>query len=328
MNWDILGHEWAVSLLQRHITGDTLRQAYLFTGPRGVGRRTLALKLAQAVNCLQPPAPGEFCSACRACKQIALMQHPDLSVTQAESEGGTLKVDQVRELQRSLSLAPYEARSRVALILRFEEAHPSAANALLKTLEEPPPKVILLLTAQNAESLLPTIVSRCEVIRLRPLPLDVAAEGLQTRWNASPEEARLLAHLSGGRPGFAVHLLQSPDQMERRKAGLDDLLRLLRASRVERFAYADPASKDKDSLRSTLLHWLSFWRDALLQTSGAASPLANLDYAQPIAELASRSTLPAARRAVAALERTLDLLDKNVNTRLALEVLLLNLPRF
>lgn len=165
MDWRILGHRWAVDLLAEHTAHGGLRHAYLFTGPSGVGRRTLALRLAQAVNCLQPPTPGGLCGACAACTRLEKMQHPDLAVIQAEQVGGTLKVDQVRELQRSLSLAPYEANYRVALMLRFEEAHPGAANALLKTLEEPAPKVLILLTAESVESLLPTIVSRCELLQ-------------------------------------------------------------------------------------------------------------------------------------------------------------------
>jgi len=210
MNWDMLGHEWAVELLRGHLAHNRVRHAYLFTGPQGVGRRTLALRLAQGLNCPQPSAPGVPCRSCRTCQRIERMQHPDLTVVHAEQVGGVLKVDQIREMQRGLSLSPYEARYRVALLLRFEEANPNAANALLKTLEEPPPQVVLILTAESAEVLLPTIVSRCEALHLRPLPLDVVGEGLQTRWGLPPDEARLLAHLSGGRPGYALHLHRTP----------------------------------------------------------------------------------------------------------------------
>ena len=201
MNWNILGHEWAVDLLKEHVARQDVRHAYLFTGPQGVGRRTLALRLAQALNCLQPPAPGEACYACRICVQTEKMQQPDLSVVQSERIGGTLKVEQIRELQHDLALHPYEARYRVAALLRFEEAHPSAMNALLKTLEEPGPQVVIVLTAESAERLLPTIVSRCEILRLKPLPLEVVDQGLQNLWGLPAEKARLLAHLSGGRPG-------------------------------------------------------------------------------------------------------------------------------
>lgn len=326
-NWSMLGHEWAVNLLKEHVAQGRLRHAYLITGPEGVGRRTLGLRLAQALNCPNRSPEGEPCLACRTCDQIGRMQHPDLSVVQAEQRGGTLKVDQVRELQHGLSLAPYEARYRVALLLRFEEANLSAANAMLKTLEEPSPQVVLILTAESPESLLPTIVSRCEILRLRPLPKEQVAQGLETRWELPAEEASLLAHVSGGRPGYALHLQQDPERLARRQAWLDDLLTLLDASRVQRFAYAENLAKDKDVLRSLLPVWLSFWRDVLLRAAGAAAPLSNPDRSEAVEVLARRLGLETARRAIVSVEHTIEALDHNANTRLAAEVLLLDLPR-
>jgi DNA polymerase-3 subunit delta' len=326
MNWEVLGHDWAVDLLKEHIARGEVRHAYLFTGPQGIGRRTLALRLAQALNCAQPPIPGEPCLKCRTCKQIERMQHPDLLVVQAEQTGGTLKVDQVRELQRSLALHPYEARYRLALLLRFEEAHPSAMNALLKTLEEPAPQVVLVLTAESAESLLPTIVSRCEVLRLRPLPPELVGQGLQERWGVAAEQAQLLAHISGGRPGFALRLRQEPRRLEQRQAWLDDHARLLAATRVERFTYAEAIVKDKDAVRELLSTWLSYWRDVLLIAAGSAAPIANLDRREEIEALAVRVGLRQAHQTTSALQRTLTLLEQYVNNRLALEVLMLDLP--
>jgi DNA polymerase-3 subunit delta' len=327
MNWNLLGHEWAVDLLREHIARERVRHAYLFSGPRGVGRRTLAVKLAQALNCTQPPAPGEPCGACRNCVRIEQMQHPDLAIVQAEQEGGVLKVDQVRELQRSLALHPYEARYRVALLLRFEEAHPSAMNALLKTLEEPGPQVVLLLTAESAESLLPTIVSRCEVLRLRPLPLEQTSLGLQENWRLSPSEAELLAHISSGRPGFALRLHQEPEHMAQRQAWLGDQNRLLHANRVERFAYAEQLGKDKEALRGVLLVWLSYWRDVVLRATGTSTPISNLDYQEEIDHLAEQVGRQTAHRSATAIKRNLERLEHNVNARLVAEVLMLDLPK-
>ena len=327
MNWEMLGHEWAVDLLKEHIGRGEVRHAYLFTGPQGVGRRTLALRLAQALNCLQPPGLGEPCLKCRACKHIERMQHPDLLVVQAEQVGGTLKVDQVRELQYSLALHPYEARYRLALLLRFEEANPSAMNALLKTLEEPAPQVVLVLTAESAESLLPTIVSRCEVLRMRPVPLELVSQGLQERWGMPSAQAQLLAHISAGRPGYALRLGREPKRLEQRRLWLDDHARLLLATRVERFAYAEALSKDKDVVQELLSTWLSYWRDVLLKACGAATPLANQDRQEEIEALAEQVGFQVAHRTVSALQRTLDLLEQYVNLRLALEVLMLDLPR-
>jgi DNA polymerase-3 subunit delta' len=263
------------------------------------------------------------------------MQHPDLAVVQAEWRGGTLKVEQVRDLQHILSLTPYEARYRIALLLRFAEANPSAANALLKTLEEPAPQVILLLTAESAESLLPTIVSRCEVLRLRQLPLQIVQDGLSKQWGLIAEDARLLAHLSGGRPGYALQLHKEPERLEKRQEWLEQQQTLLTSNRVERFAFAEAKAnfKDKDDkitrlaeLNEMLITWRSYWRDVLLCAAQAAVPLSNLDHMEEIQTLAGKLDLATIHRMVSGLESTLSQLDKNVNARLALEVLLLDLP--
>ncbi len=327
MTWDISGHEWAARLLKQHIMSGEVRHAYLFTGPSGVGRRTLALQFAQALNCLQPPAPGEFCGQCRVCRQTAAMQHSDLTITQSEKEGGMLKVEAIREAQRSLSLLPYEAKYRVALLLRFHEANPNAQNALLKTLEEAPKRVILLLTAESAESLLPTIVSRCEALRLRPMPLDHLQQVLEKRGVASAEDARLLAHLSSGRLGYALRLKDDPGRLEQRRASIDDLLNMLEANRRDRFTYAESIARDRDALRETYRVWLSFWRDLLLHCASPDLPLTNLDMQGEINSLAWKVDLATARAQVAALEQALTRLDANLNARLLTEVLLLDWPR-
>lgn len=327
MPWNVYGHEWAVKLLQQHIASREVRHAYLFTGPAGVGRRTLALRFAQALNCPTPAAPGQPCGVCRTCAQIERMQQTDLSVVQAEVEGGTLRVEQVRELQHSLSLRPYESAWRVAMLLRFQEANANAQNALLKTLEEAPAYVVLLLTADSAESLLPTVASRCEILRLRPLAVAELERLLQTERHLSAEEARLLAHLAGGRPGYALRLLAQPEILEQRREFLDDLIYLLGANRRQRFAYVDQLYRDKARLRFALQTWLGFWRDLLLAASNAGAPPVNLDREEQLERLAGNLDLARVHRCTAALEQALVHLDDNLNTRLQAEVLLLDWPR-
>jgi len=324
-NWDLLGHEWAVDMLRQNIIHDNLRHAYLITGPPGVGRRTLALRFAQALNCPQPPEAGEACRTCRTCKQIEAMQYADLTVVQAEKEGGVMKVEQVRQVQHSTVLKPYQGNYRVVLFLRFQEANPNAANALLKTLEEAPAHVVLILTADTPEQLLPTIVSRCELLRLRPLPPEQVAAYLQDR-DVDVDIARLVAHISGGRPGVALHASQDDDALALRASRLDDIPTLLAATRQERFAYAEPLAKDKVLLRDTLLTWLAYWRDVFLCAGGAAAPLENIDRSAQIASLTARLDMEAARKIVAALVQAIDRLEKNVNARLLTEVLLLDWP--
>lgn len=328
MAWDLIGHDWHVSLLQQQVRRGNLRHAYLFAGPASVGRRTLALRLAQALNCSSPLSPVDPCRSCRTCKQIEAMQHADLAVVQANSPSGKLQVDQVRQLQHWCSLAPYASPYRLAVLLNFEAATLSAANAMLKTLEEPFPHVILVVTAGSPESLLPTIVSRCELVRLQPVPVEEIQVELQQRWELSPEQARLYAHLSDGRPGLALRYLQDPGLMERRLAWLEEGERLMAAGWVQRFRFADSIYKDKDSLIQLLLAWLSFWRDVLLRASASSAPLVNLDRLAEVERTAAAVGFQRARAVVEALIRTLDLLrTTNVNARLAVEVLMLDLPR-
>ena len=325
-NWKLVGNEWAVDMLQKHVVNGTTRHAYLFVGPPGLGRRTLALRFAQALNCQTRVAPGIPCGECRDCRQIEAMQYADLTVIQAEAEGGTLKVDQIREARRSLTLKPYQAKYRVALFLRFQEANDNAANALLKTLEEAPSYAVLILTADNPEQLLPTIVSRCEVLRLRPLQVDQVQKELENR-GVEGDRAKLLAHISGGRFGYAQRLIEDASLLGWREERLNDLQSLISASRVEKFAYADKLARDKESMRQAVLVWLSYWRDVMLRTAHASTPLVNVDRNVEIEDLAQRLDLSIARRVVSSLEQVLEKMERNVNSRLLAEVLLLDLPR-
>lgn len=326
-NWNLIGHQWAVNLLRAQIAGGKLRHAYLFTGPQGSGRRTLATRLAQALNCEAPPQSGEYCGECRACRRFAKLAHPDLHIVELQEGDRDIKVDAVRELGRALALTPYEARYQVALLLDFEQASESAANALLKTLEEPPGSVVLLLTAESAESLPATIASRCELVRLRPVAVDELAAGLTAQHGIPAEQAQLLASLSGGRPGYALRLHKDPEALEQRAEWLNAASQLLSADRVARFAFAEEASKDRERLQDLLLVWLSFWRDVLLRVGRPDAPAANRDRDAQLTAVAGALDLAGASTAVAGIERTLGLLaDTNVNARLALESLLLSLP--
>jgi DNA polymerase-3 subunit delta' len=254
------------------------------------------------------------------------MKHADLTIVQAETEGGILKVDQIREARKTLTLKPYMSKYRVALFLRFHEANDNAANALLKTLEEAPSYAVLILTADNPEQLLPTILSRCEVLRLRPLRVEDVQRELETR-GLETGRAKVIAHISGGRMGYAIRLIEDDTLLDRREERLNDLLALLPASRVEKFAYADKLSRDKEAMRQTISFWLSYWRDVMLRAARAETPLVNVDRNLEIEDLAGRTDLSSARRAASGLEEALEKLERNVNPRLLAEVLLLDMPR-
>ncbi len=255
------------------------------------------------------------------------MEHPDLSILQAETSSGIIKVDQVRDIQRALNLSPYDARYRIGLVLNFENANPNAANALLKTLEEPPSKVILLLTAESAEGLLPTIVSRCEILRLRPLSLRNIQRGLIEKFRIEDNQAQLLAHISGGRPGYAIRLNENPELLETRQQTLDNLDTLLHAPLVDRFAFAQEISSNREELVSALMNWSSLFRDVLLVSSGSTAPLTNIDVQDRIQSYAENFELAKLHQLLNQIEDTIDMLDRYINARLAIEILLLDMPK-
>lgn len=330
MDWDILGHAWAANMLRQHIVTGGLRHAYLFSGPPGIGRRTLALRLAQAVNCTNPPEAGAPCGVCRTCQQIDRMQQADLTIVQSPAPGETLKVEQVRELQQALSLAPYESAYRIALLLRFDEATEGAQNALLKTLEEPNARVLMLLTANDPDNLLPTIRSRCEWLRLRPMSPRALAEVL-TDGGLEAEQARLIAHVAGGRPGYAQRLAEDGNLLASREEWIKDFFGLLASSRRGRLSYSESKSRKRDraeakqDLRDGLAHWLSLWRDVLLLAAGSPADLTNLDREKEIRHLAGSVSDAQAAGYISRLEHCFARIN-SANLQVMLDTLLLEWP--
>ncbi|HRE47116.1 MAG TPA: DNA polymerase III subunit delta' C-terminal domain-containing protein [Aggregatilineales bacterium] len=321
--WGMVGHGWAVHQLTQALKAGRLRHAYLITGPAEIGKTTLARRLAAAVNCTA--AAGRPCGQCRSCTLIERHAHSD--VTTISANEGTLKIDQVREMVQSLSLRPLEGRHRVMILRRFHEASGAAMDALLKTLEEPPPYVLILITADTTDGLLPTIRSRCQPLVLRPVPPPAIREALITHWGVDPDKAALLAQLSAGRLGWAVRASDDADLQARRTAWIADLEKAIQSDRVGRFALAEALAKNKDDLPAILDLWTSYWRDVLLLTANTTTPIVNRDRRHTLDQIARTISLDDAFRLVRAVRRTVGYLGANVNTRLALEVLTLDIPR-
>ena len=323
MAWQIIGHDWAVTFLERSLAIGRVAHAYLLTGPPQIGKRTLALGLARALNCTgsQPP-----CHQCQSCRKLDRDTHPDVRVIEGEGAGGSIKIDQVRALKREAMLSPYEGRYRVYILRRVDLASLEAANSLLKILEEPPEHVVMVLTAVQPELLPATVVSRCQRLDLRPVPPTLLESLLRDRGTGEPE-ARLLARLSGGRVGWVLDASGDDDVLGHRERDLDQMIELLGATRVERLDFSWEISQDPSGGRALLELWTVWWRDLLLMHNQGQEHIVNVDRSDELGWVAERSTTPQVRLVLEALQSAAAQLEANVNARLAWEGLLLKLPR-
>jgi DNA polymerase-3 subunit delta' len=319
--WQVVGHEWAVELLERSLANGRVAHAYLLMGLPQIGKTTLALNFAQALHCL---GEGKPCGQCRSCLKIAHGNHPDVRIIEAVN--GTIKIDQIRSMQREVTLSPHEGLWKVYIIRQMERATTEAANCLLKTLEEPPAQVILILTASDMDQLLPTIISRCQVLNLRPPSVLLVQKALEGRWGVDPERARLLARLSGGRLGWAVRASEGEAILRKRERRLDEMMELMGQGRVERLRYAQHLSRSPNGLRDVLDLWLSWWRDLLLIKGGSATEVTNVDREATLRAQVRGYSLTQVRDFIEALRTAVWQLEHNANTRLTLEVLMLSLP--
>jgi len=314
-----------MQLIECSLVSSHLSHAYLFAGPPRIGKTTLALYLAMAINCLERSADARPCGTCSACRKIERGRHPDVRII--DDQESSIKIDQIRELQMEIALSPFEARRRVYILCNFQRATLEAANCLLKTLEEPPPSAVLVLTASQAEMLLPTIVSRCQVLHLRPLPVDQVQEALQTHWGTDPRQARLLARVSNGRIGWAIDANSDDALLQDRDKYLIALEQVLQQNRTERMILAQQLSRDASALPDLFDLWQSWWRDLMLAKSGNEDALTNVDREQTVRIEAQNHTLAQIRTCLHAIERAAKQVEQNVSPRVALEVLFLSMPR-
>ena len=333
--WQIRGHEPVLKQVEKTFKEGRNAHAYLLVGPAHVGKRSLALGMAQAVNCLViEDAP---CGKCSQCSRIATAKHADVRVigVQSASEDAPSRreigIDDIRQVEHQASLKPYEGTHRVFIFDGAEFMSEESANALLKTLEEPPPNVLIILLTSREESLLPTIRSRCRRLELKPLPISEVATELVDTHSMSQEEADKLARLSQGCLGWAISAASNPSIIEKRNESLERISRLSSASLEEKFTYAAELASlyysNRDEARDTLLLWLRWWRDLLLVKEGAEEFVLNLDWKQGLLLQASVITTAQLTRFIRAILTTFEALEDNANPRLTLEVLMLSLPR-
>ena len=296
----IIGQERAIQFLKQVIARAKMPHAYLFVGIPGVGKTTTAVALAQAINC-QDPVHGEGCGRCRCCRQVESGNFADLEFI--EPEGQNIKIEQIRQLDRTFGFLPLSGRYRVTVVRQAETMTLEAANAFLKTLEEPPPGNLLILNVTEPLDLLPTIVSRCQKVAFRPLPALLITGWLMNRRGLEEDKASIVAKLCGGSLGRALEMLDK-DFLQRRVdylEGLNALLQrpadealeaVLQYTGKEKKKEAGGEKRGDSSVAELLGTWKTWYRDLLvIKTTGREEWLINSDFLKQLKNISKASRM-------------------------------------
>ncbi len=315
----IIGHERQKNILRQALTNRRIAHAYLFEGPDGVGKRLVALAMARALLCQHRTGCGD----CTSCRKVDHNNHPDIHLLDAD--GATIKIDQVRELQRELALKPLEGVYRICLIDGAEFFNPAAANALLKTLEEPQPNTVIILLSSRPESLLVTIRSRCQRLPFQRLPKQRLSEVLVNRLDLTEVEAAVLAALSEG--SFKKALGQNRElYLVRRRELLRSLAALSSGSTIPLFKLADELAAEKEILPEIIDIFQAYYRDLLLLKHGRPqTDLVNLDLLETLHRQVDQETTESLLQKLRALDTGRYYLQRNVNRQLAMEIMLMRM---
>ena len=327
---EVIGQEHITQTLQNALQSGKTSHAYLFTGPQRIGKSLLARRFAQTLLCTggdNPHAePLNPCNSCLACRKVLHSNHPDVHVIAKAPDKQFIVIEQIRALQSDSARRTMEGRRNVFIIQDAHEMNVQSANCLLKTLEEPEPDVVLLLTVPDAGLLLPTILSRVQQIPMQLLTSSHIKTALEQQWEVESQEAELIAALAAGRMGWAIQAVEDEAMLDERRTQLELLMKLPTVGKVQRFDLAQSLSKDADQVDALLELWLLWWRDMVLAANNCLDLTVNVDLRDVLKKQAARLGTAEAERMVRAILQTRESIAQNVNTRVALEVLMLDLP--
>jgi len=311
---DIKGQDKAVGFLSNSILRGRIAHAYIFFGPGGVGKKLAALCFAKTLNCEGKPEEAP-CDRCGSCKKIDSRNHPDVLLLEPEKEGASVKIERIREIIKDIALKPYEGRKKVYIIDGSETMTHEAQNALLKTLEEPSSESVLILIAQRLKALLPTVISRAQVVKFFPFKEDELKNILKSLYGMDDARAHVLSRLSSGRLGESLKY-KDDDFFDRR-------LRILKALENGSLSDSDYDPGSKGNLKLYLDIMLSWYRDILIAKTGLEDvlELVNIDRKDAIVNTARRMDFERVNDIMNEIVLTTSFLDQNANPKLAMAAL-------
>jgi DNA polymerase III subunit delta' len=318
---EIIGHEKPSETLRQSLLNGRLHHAYLFIGPDGIGKRTLALALAQAIHCGE--LETDFCGRCSACRAIQTGNHADVRVLEPLPNKKDITIQQVRELEKALSLRSFSGRRKIAIIDPATLMNWPAQNALLKTLEEPPPGCLLILVTSNAGGLLPTVRSRAFALSFAPLPRQKMVQFLISSKGKTREQAEFLAALTMGSLG-AVSKFEKEKTNEKRLDWIKTLVSLRAGDYRAALKAAEALAGNREETLK-FLEWAGLWYRDLLTFRIAHAPdkILNMDMLPQIEEHSARIEEDDLFSLLSKTGEASELIRRNVNRRMVIEDLLL-----
>jgi len=336
--WKTNGHKFAIDSLSSSMRRGRLSHAYLLNGPEGIGKKTLALDIACFVNCTDT-AENRPCGSCSQCERILVGNHTDIFIYDPESSEGNsdlVTIDQLRnDFLKQIHRKPFEGRCRVFIIAALEKMRSEQANILLKTLEEPPGDVIIILLTEQIDDLLDTVISRCQVFTLRPLTTSevtkyVDSYGSDLETNFSTADIKEICRLARGRIGWASRVIDDPQILNNRRVLLDKYESAIFGDLSDRFDLSKDVvngfGKNRKKAVECLDLWLTWWRDALLVKSGLKDDILNVSRIDRFERVASLIEFQDLISIIKSLRMTFIYLEKNMNTGLLFDNLMLRIP--
>ena len=341
----IIDQERPIRILTALLQHGALPHALLFTGIEGSGRQAVAVALAKACNCLQKnsgektniqrnrgegghrkndsSASVEACGTCKACRKIESGNHPD--VIHIKPAGPIIKIAQVRALIHTLAMKPYEASTRLVIIRDAQIMNPAAGNALLKLLEEPPERTVLILIATQTMDLLPTIVSRCQHIRFNPISALKLENLLINEHSLDRQAAQVISAMANGSFSRATSMISS-NWLNRRNWILGEMKLLPSRPIGHILAFAERLAKDKAAI-SDALEVIKFWLRDLIIVKYNPAKIIHMDIADEIKSLSQGLPVTSLLSKLDLIHTTENSIELNTNVRVALEVMLMKLAR-
>lgn len=326
LNWPLIGNRHIFEFLAKGLANKNISGSYIFTGPSSIGKTTAAYYFARSLVCQASDQLVLPCGQCSACQEAAKGIHGDIYLIKKAADKKNISIEQIRDFIRSLGLSSFLNSYKIGIIENAETLSEGAVNALLKTLEEPKTKVVIILTVTDFEVLPKTIISRSQILRFQPVKSDLIHDDLIKNHGAQRSQAKNFSRLAAGRPALALKFLENKEYYENYKTNIQTFVKLLNPDMNERFKTIEnilgKSARGQESveLAGRMIDvWQNLARDLMLLELALADLVQHQAFAKELATVKNELSLRSILNLIGVLKQAKEYLANNVNSKLALE---------